>query len=623
MGYRPDIDIGGNEQARLTGVVEGYEFTAELGEPVAFAQVYVDGAIPGTIDGRDDYNDQTSLFLPIELQGEITSPGAFAGDAVISLEAYGTSFDDQGYATGESVRFPEAGEYIDVDIDGATYRVEFLGYSNDGGATILSDFFVPNDQAFDGELFAVFTLVDGPALVIPVQPPVESTSPTQEQINEAMGGIATSTNTSSTASVIAIACPVANSDKPGSRFTRDCNNLVGVGAFAPEGSEQNNQAIAALDTITPEQATAPLSSSRDSLGTQLRNVSTRLAALRGGAVGLSLQGLPTGASLGDAFGSEMAGLTSGLANATGGAASGDASNSLIAFGDGRVGVFLNGSLSSGDKDATDNEDGFSFDGWGLTGGIDYRFTDDAILGLAAGYNSSSTDIDDNGGSLDADGWSISLYGTYYPDEHFYADAIVTYGSNSYDQDRNIRYSIGDYSVNQTASADYDSTQWSATLGGGYDIPRGSWTFTPVVQLQYLSADVDGYTERMSAPNAPGGGWATRLGDVDQESLTSMLGFNVSHALSTNWGVVSPQLHLGWVHEYEDDAIALNGSFVDDPTSGVFGVQSDRPDSDYFNMRLGVSAQLAQGNSLFLYYNKVVGYRNLDLDSLGAGVRLTF
>jgi outer membrane lipase/esterase len=192
-----------------------------------------------------------------------------------------------------------------------------------------------------------------------------------------------------------------------------------------------------------------------------------------------------------------------------------------------------------------------------------------------------------------------------------------------DQKRNIRYQVADTAVSQTAKADYDGDQWSAAIGAGYNLSAGPWSYGPVVRLEYVSASVDGYSERMSNPDANGGAWASRLDDMDQESLTSTVGANLARAISTEWGVVLPQLHLGWVHEYKNDAVAVNGSFIQDPTNGVFSITSDKPDTDYFNARIGVSAQFAGGTSAFLYYNKVFGYRDLQLDNIGVGVRLTF
>ena len=85
----------------------------------------------------------------------------------------------------------------------------------------------------------------------------------------------------------------------------------------------------------------------------------------------------------------------------------------------------------------------------------------------------------------------------------------------------------------------------------------------------------------------------------------------------------PQLGLSWVHEFKDDGLTINGFFIEDPTRSVFTISGDKPDTDYFNARLGVSAQFAGGTAGFLYYNKIFGYRDLDVDSFGAGIRMVF
>lgn len=128
-----------------------------------------------------------------------------------------------------------------------------------------------------------------------------------------------------------------------------------------------------------------------------------------------------------------------------------------------------------------------------------------------GYFNSTSDIDNNGGDLDTDGMSFSLFGAYYPQEYLYVDAIVTYGNTNYDQDRNIRYTIGDILVDQTARAKYGGDQWSAAVGVGSSWSHGAWTIDPEVRFEYLSASVDSYQERISNPSADGGAWAASLG----------------------------------------------------------------------------------------------------------------
>ena len=76
---------------------------------------------------------------------------------------------------------------------------------------------------------------------------------------------------------------------------------------------------------------------------------------------------------------------------------------------------MNGNVVDGEKDETANEAGFDFGGWGITAGFDYRFTDSFVLGLSLGYNESDSDFAGNGGSLDSEGVSTSIYGTYFND----------------------------------------------------------------------------------------------------------------------------------------------------------------------------------------------------------------
>ncbi len=498
-----------------------------------------------------------------------------------------------------------AGEYGAVLTEYANfYDSEFGGFSGSGSQNIaegyVTDYWALDIIGVDAAYFIGVTNGASPA-----EPSF------QEQIDVSMQSIATNGSTSSTAAVISSACPQS---PIGSRFRDDCTPIV-VGSLTGSGSELNGQATFALATVTAEQATVPLESSRASLSSQRQNLTTRLSALRGGATGLSLRGLAF-----EVDGQTVPGLA-GTGAGIGGAASAD-ENPLFAGG-GRFGAFINGTVSSVDKDGSRNEEGFDGDGWSLTAGLDYRFRDNLIGGLAVGYYNSNNDIDNNGGSLDTDGYSLSLYGTYYQGESFYVDGMVTYGNNSYDQRRNIRYQVGGVNVNQTAKADYDGDQWSAAVGTGYMLSSGAWSYGPVARAEFVSASVDSYRERMSNPNANGGGWAARLDNLDQESFTTAIGGEVSRAISTSWGVILPQLHLDWVHEYRDAAVAVNGSFIQDPTDGVFGITGDKPDSDYFNARLGISAQFGGGSTAFLFYNKVFGYRNLDVDTVGAGVRLTF
>lgn len=438
---------------------------------------------------------------------------------------------------------------------------------------------------------------------------------TQDDIDDALQALAQTEPQRATARAIGIICPSGSAEP---RLQEDCNVVVG-GALQPDGSELQTQAGEALAQITTDQATASVEVSQTTMQGQLRNLGSRISALRHGATGLSTRGLSLNIDGQLVPAGELAdGFLQDLSGARGGAAGGDTT-----FDFGRLGVFVNGQVTQGDRDRTDNVAGFEFDTISITAGADYRFTDQVVAGAALGYSSSDTDLDGNGGGVESDGYSISIYGTYFEASGLYLDGSLTYGSNSFDQKRNIRYTIGTVTVDQTAKADFDGDQWSASVGGGYNFSRGPLSFGPTARLEYVKTEVDGFSEKMSAPTANGGGWATEIESQDFTSLTTRLGGEVAYAVSTGWGVLLPNAQIEWVHEFEDSGSDVVGRYLQDTSGTAFSFAADDVDRNYYNLSLGVSAQFADGQSAYLYYRKLFGYDDYDADTFGGGVRLEF
>lgn len=166
---------------------------------------------------------------------------------------------------------------------------------------------------------------------------------------------------------------------------------------------------------------------------QAGNVLSRLAALRHGASGVSLSGLSFNQN-GERLSAEA--LASTLTGK--GGAAGD--NPVADLG-GRLGIFINGSINRGDKSQTTQESGFNYDAYNITGGVDYRFTDALVAGLALGYSSSNADLNDSGGTMDTTAYALSAYANYFINENVFLDGVLMYGKGSFDMKRNIDYVI--------------------------------------------------------------------------------------------------------------------------------------------------------------------------------------
>jgi len=382
-----------------------------------------------------------------------------------------------------------------------------------------------------------------------------------------------------------------------------CATLIGSTETDPEA------VLAGLAALTPQQVSAPTKMATQLTGAQLDNIVTRLRALRHGARGISLSNLTFNAD-GPGMSGDAATEMSRQLGATGGAASADDGYQFE-----RLGIFVNGNIDWGDKDRTDNEGGFDFETLGVTAGVDYRFMEGLVLGLALGYGNSDADFDADRGDLGANAWSAMLYGTYYTTDHFYLEGSATYGWGAYDQTRNISYSLlGD---TRQAKADFDGTQYVFMLGTGYDLIRGAAILDFYGRLRYMRVDIDGYGEHGAS------GLDLDIDSQDATSFKSILGVNYTRSISTALAVLVPQAWLEWNHEFESGDDDVTGVFANDPSRIQFALATDKFDSDYFRLGLGLAAQFGQGRTAFVSYEAAIGLHNYTEHTGSLGVRLEF
>lgn len=453
---------------------------------------------------------------------------------------------------------------------------------------------------------------------------------------------------------------------------RDCDLLL-------EGAVNNDpETSKAVEQITPEGASAPVDSSQSSIKAQNNNLATRFGELRRGIRGLSTRGIHLRTSnpinqtalyeklRGQLYAyaaasadevlvrpnqeqqssnqPEAVPLTPETSQTNESVAPTQSTSdqepkkeaatpsssapvpstnkkSSDALG-GRLGTFVNGTIQVGEKDKSDNELGFNFKGADLTGGIDYRFSDLFYLGMAFGYSNNSTEMNAQRGSLDMNGFNLIFYGSYYPAPGFFIDTNLNIGGNDYAQVRRIRYS-SNQNVDQSATADYFGSQISLHVGAGYEWAVNAMTFSPYIQMQYARADVNGYRESIRDLNAPGSGWGLRIDDQEFQSLLATLGGEFNYAFSRSWGVIMPQLRLEFVNELNDDVHVVQGQFIGDPDKEKFRLPTDKPDSNYFNVGLGLSAVLPSGHTTYFFYQTILGYTDLTQHVFNIGYRWEF
>jgi outer membrane lipase/esterase len=375
------------------------------------------------------------------------------------------------------------------------------------------------------------------------------------------------------------------------------------------GTEDPAVLASALQRMAPEEMAARgrlaiEGSAKDFAGA----IRGRLSALRAGSHGLAMNAIDVGprrsvyAASKDPLGNKL----------RGGGASADRQDN-----GGRLGAFINGTFNRGDKDSTGREDGFDFDNASISGGVDYRFTDNVVAGGALSYSSSQIDLVDSQGSIDSKALGLAGYGTFYLG-NFYLDGYLSYAKSDYDSTRGITYpGLALPAVNRSATGSTNGNQYTIGLGGGYDFALGAFTVTPFGRLEHLKLKVDGFDESGAS------GLDLHVDGQDVKSLQTAFGARASYAISTGIGVIIPQAGIEWNHEFENKSGNITARFVNDPNTNLIVIPTDDPDRDFFTVGLGVSAVFRNGWSAFANYEKILGLKTINVDSFLLGVRKEF
>jgi uncharacterized repeat protein (TIGR01451 family) len=390
--------------------------------------------------------------------------------------------------------------------------------------------------------------------------------------------------------------------EPSAAFAEQCRILLQA---ADEG--RSDDVSDALRAIAPDEVLGQTAAILELADRQFVNVDARLAELRGGGGGFSLSGL-TVISGGQAVPfSLFQGMLADDEMEVGG--SGD----LIS----PWGGFINGTISWGDQDLDRSNSNVTqeYDSYALTAGVDYRFSVNAVAGVALGYSNLDSELSEQG-EMTAKGLTLSGYGSYYINDRTYIDGRVSYNRGDLEQIRFIRFGSGGDRIDLRAVGSTDSSQFSVAIGAGYHYNTGPWVITPSGYVRYTDVSVDGFSETGAGANS------AMFDDQEISTVQTGIGISITRAFSLSHGVISPQLDLNFVHESTDDLLVRARLVGADP-SIVFLLEPDDPDQSYGNVGLGFVYVTANGRQAYLSYRETFGLDGLSSGTINVGARFEF
>lgn len=294
------------------------------------------------------------------------------------------------------------------------------------------------------------------------------------------------------------------------------------------------------------------------------------------------------------------------------------------FSSSRLGFFINGMGGFGETDQTNFQDASDFNTEGVISGFDFKLTENLIVGLAGSYSHFDLDFNQStdvaGGGVDSDSYSVTAYSTYMFGNG-YVEGVFTYGWSEYDIDRRIvigsnnRNNIA--AIDKTAYANPEGEQLSTSLAGGYDFNNGGFNYGPYARVAYFQSSIDAYNETGAQ------GLNLRVSEHESDSLETVLGIQLSRAISHSFGVIVPHVKAEWHHEFLNRQRSFDIRYVNDPRNNIYSSQTDTPERDFLNISAGLSADLKYGFQTFFDYETILGIDDISTHKFSAGVRMEF
>jgi T5SS/PEP-CTERM-associated repeat protein len=248
--------------------------------------------------------------------------------------------------------------------------------------------------------------------------------------------------------------------------------------------------------------------------------------------------------------------------------------------------------------------GYNFTTGGVTVGIDYRLTNNFVIGLMGGYAHTWTDL--NPGSVDVDtGWG-GFYAGYF-NKGFYILGAAFGGGSSFDTSRAALLGF--------ANGSSDSQEFSTFVSGGYDFHFGHLTVGPTAAVQYSYVNIDGFSEHGSiAPVA--------VHEDSEESWRTDLGFRAWYNFQIGRVAVRPFVRAAWEHEYKESRLPITAGLVgfSGPPTTVLGPSLGH-DSAVVNA--GVSVQWSRSFSTYVSYDGQLGRDRYDSNGVSGGIGVSF
>ena len=228
---------------------------------------------------------------------------------------------------------------------------------------------------------------------------------------------------------------------------------------------------------------------------------------------------------------------------------------------------------------------------GFVTGFDAAVSDNALIGIMAGYSRTNFDVDSRASSGDSDNYHLGVYsGGRWGDVALRSGLAYTWHSI------NTSRSVAFPGFTDQLKADYDAGTFQAFGEVGYRIDLPDVALEPFANLAYVSLHTDGFTERGAAAAL-----SSKSNTTDTTFTT--LGLRASAPLSLGATDAKVRGMLGWQHAFGDTTPFSTMAFG---TGSAFSVAGTPIAEDAAIIEAGIDFALTGNASLGVTYTGQFG-----------------
>jgi autotransporter-associated beta strand protein len=267
-------------------------------------------------------------------------------------------------------------------------------------------------------------------------------------------------------------------------------------------------------------------------------------------------------------------------------------------GDSGLGGWLDGYLLLGGVEGSSNSADTEFTIYGTAGGIDYRLTENLLLGVSAAWSRTNLSASSRNTWGHHYTYQGALYGAFSTD-HFYLGVIGRYGRSRFSTERYLGFG----SIYERPEAHFSGREYSgyAELGiAAFDL--AGVQLQPMASFLYTHLYQDGFTESREVDVD-----SLRL-TVEGQKMDSMIGaaglrLYRSFEMMDGYRII-PELRASYGYEFGDTDRVVNADFADFPElqTGAFEVEGAESGRHMGTIGAGWTVVLNPISSLYFNYD---------------------